>query len=361
MDLDDCFDQAEDILNEFRTFDSARALLDLCELSSKLKEHCRFLPTNVVNRNDYVTSVLAYLKGESNKAELLDELLNGLLKKTADPLLKATIIRLSNRLRELLQTKLVVIVAAMRNDEAKKLFNGAVEHHLVHEKISRLKKSVRDKGFGIKLNKLQQHYKQERDLWQPYGANKSILEIVESIHQQIPEFQGRSQPKLQIDPRTKDFFGDESFISAEQRAAFLDTIWDQRCLLVIDALSLFHPDISLALHTPALAEMKHMAILVLAPSGGYSAHQEQLYQLILDEIAVGAHAQHLRFQDDSDPLCEFGIADDTTLRRRLRMIMPKIGSVPSRAAKTKPNTRLLDRHEVPESQGWDSYSPRFKQ
>ena len=362
MKLDHCFSEAEEhVLVKFPIFDAGSTIIDLCVLSPKLRIHRDSLPTDGRNRKERVASVLAFLRDQSNPGELLDEMLNKLLKRTEDPMLKATIIRLSDRLRVLLQTKLLVIVAAMKDHEARDLFNGtlAAHHQQLYEKVSRLGQSVTNKGFGIDLEALQGHYQEQREDWQPYGDGPSILHIVTSIHQKIPEFQEQSQPPNEIHSRTKDFLGDEVFRSDEQRAEFLATIRDQRCLLVIDALSLFHPDISRALHTPGFAEMNHLAILVLAPGGAYSAYQEELYKLILDEIAVETHNYHLRFQDDSDPLCEFGIADDMTLRRRLRTIMPKIGMVEPKAANTTTKNEVLDHLEAHAARGFATHKPKF--
>lgn len=92
------------------------------------------------------------------------------------------------------------------------------------------------------------------------------------------------------------------------------------CVLVVDALSLFHPDLRQAFLNSALFNNDQVAIVSVSP---FDPGRAPLSQAIETETRTQLTGLFARYANDFDPQCELAVGDERRLKRWLHLSLPE--------------------------------------
>jgi hypothetical protein len=150
------------------------------------------------------------------------------------------------------------------------------------------------------------------------GRMVTIREFIKKVVQRINSAAGERGSDLIIDPQFKS----EDFTSADADVRIrMHRELEDRCVLVVDSLSLFHPELSRFLDRSPLAHRAKNVIPIAVPPP-YCRPPESI-----DEIIEGAMKDMMtlpfdRFEN-GDALCEFSISHPRALKRWLFAALPE--------------------------------------
>ncbi|MBN2004212.1 MAG: hypothetical protein JXA21_12725 [Anaerolineae bacterium] len=159
-------------------------------------------------------------------------------------------------------------------------------------------------------------YGDDREDWHPHTcAEFSIREIVDEIITESSNSRPDS-PMLSSQFCTTEFFSDSADVQ--------ERIWCQMSenggVVIIDAVSLFHPDIRQTLADSELMSNDNMAIVVMSPIDPMMHQANQVLEVELRKRMKRAFARfHLRH----DKMCEIGIGNLRSLKRWFATILPE--------------------------------------
>lgn len=177
------------------------------------------------------------------------------------------------------------------------------------------------------------HYGDDREGWHPHAcAEFPIREIVEQII--IESSHSRSDsPTLLPQFCTSEFFSDDTEVQ--------EGIWCQMSknggVVIIDAVSLFHPDIRQALADSELMSNDTMAIVVMSP---IDPMMHQANQVLEGELRKRMKRAFARFHSRHDKMCEIGVGNLRSLKRWFAAILP---DATASAQGLRPSPTRLDR------------------
>jgi hypothetical protein len=160
------------------------------------------------------------------------------------------------------------------------------------------------------------HYKQNREDWRPHTCQDGTIgavvgEIFAHINQ--CEREPNNLPML-----TQKSFSEDFFLPGRQAEAW-DYLQQSGGLLIIDAVSLFHPTLRHALVQSTLTSDDNIAVLVISPS---SLHRLPVNDLIETLISERLKMTFSRFAERLDSRCEVGAGDLIALQRWLFAALP---------------------------------------
>lgn len=95
---------------------------------------------------------------------------------------------------------------------------------------------------------------------------------------------------------------------------------DQGCIMLVDELSLFHPDVRRAVKNSPMVSARNTAILTVSP---FDNEVQPPQQILRDELKAELAGIFDRFATDFDPQCELGVSDECRLRRWLHQSLPE--------------------------------------
>jgi hypothetical protein len=185
-----------------------------------------------------------------------------------------------------------------------------------HSELQKFVVAVRELVDSDILSK----YPGSREDWKPIGCNgESIRSIIEGVTQHLNEL-WRDQPSapiMQPDFVSKDFFSKQYDI----RRTTWQRCKNEGCIVVVDAISLFHPWISRLISDSAVSlEDKRVAMLVISPN---NARDVVINMQIDAYLQIKHHDVYWRYKDRLDKHCEIGIGDLKGLRRWLAATIPE--------------------------------------
>lgn len=166
-------------------------------------------------------------------------------------------------------------------------------------------------------------YAQARDCWQPFGpGDASIGAIVEDIAREINERKvvklRQRRIKVQWYPfdavKAQHCDGDVSLRRVYKEVA------QAGCVLLVDELSLFHPDLNEAFRSSQLSNNEQVAMVTLSP---FDPHRRSFDQLLEAEARRQLAGAFDRYASDYDPQCELAVADPRRLKRWLHASLPE--------------------------------------
>lgn len=211
------------------------------------------------------------------------------------------------------------IAVAMRRDEATALFKETAFSSLAVPPIERtrfqeLKRELQEDA----AKDLLAHYGDEREGWKPYAQNgDTIKEIVLEMTDHI------SQNRQGYPPIHPHFFSTDFF--AEDYDTRLRT-WDQLswlgCVLIVDALSLFHPMIYRRLLESEMGSNQRVAIAT-ALFSPIILSGSQANQLIKQEIKLRMQRAFVRSAWYWDTLCNHEIENMRNLQQWFDVVIPE--------------------------------------
>lgn len=213
------------------------------------------------------------------------------------------------------------IIAAMISDEAQELFDESVFNHPSVAPNERLQfQSFRSQWYQSAQDNWVEHYGPRRENWKPFSTPHSgeVVETVQSIIEQLNRNNLKHAGLQQIRPSFKsdDFF-------SEDRNMRLKT-WGQLQasggVLIIDAVSLFHPRFRQKISRSTVTTSTKVATIVMSPE---TRPLNQAEREIWDLLSVSMESLQTRCELDLDKQVEIGVATNLALRRWLYSILPE--------------------------------------
>jgi hypothetical protein len=241
------------------------------------------------------------------------------------------------------------VIVAMTHDEANELITENVFDNPNVAQVERTRfqafgKALQEHGIADLLN----HYGESREDWQPHTCQQGtveeiILDTALFFNQRHSE---RSRRPL-VHPRfySSDFF-------AEDKDARLE-IWNQLsrsgCIMIVDAVSMFHPVLRRILSRSEMGSNERVAILALSPVDSCAI---PVNHLIEQEMSSQMQRAFARFSKYLDRLCEFGIGDLRAIQRWLFVTLPEAAAIVQNQ-RPNPSSRELVREQMGQPLGID--------
>lgn len=226
------------------------------------------------------------------------------------------------------------VIAAMTKKQAKDLFEG---------KTKRIDgfTELRENLFQlISPDDLLNSYSDNADGWNfPFGGGEkistTIWQTLEDLNVKIQE----AKRAIVYSPK----FETERFFSKDNKTAIELTKQLRRsgCVLVIDAISLFHEDIADKLINLQAESMDNIAIVIVSPLDSY-AHP--VMKIIEKEVRNHLQVAFLNFAQNMDRKYEFGVSNLLGLKRWFYATIPEMSD--TRKAQIA-NRRLIRQHMGP--------------
>lgn len=214
------------------------------------------------------------------------------------------------------------VVLAMTNEEAKGLLSGNVRP-VKEDKFAGLQAELEAKEYPI--NRLLSFYGTKRDDWhsplcqmQP-GEKITIKRFIEDVVERLNKSTRETRIGYTIDLqfRSEDFTHKEQQIRTKTNKELED-----RCVLVVDTLSLFHPYLAEILNYSPLAH-RHKNIIPIAVPPPYYRQAERIDDLLESAMREMMALSYDRFENELDMLCEFGLSHPRALKRWLFAALPE--------------------------------------
>ena len=171
-------------------------------------------------------------------------------------------------------------------------------------------------------------YNDSRDNWKPANSEKDILNAVNEMIESVCIERARSGES----PICPKFLSDRFFREEDPaRVEIWEGLGETGCILIIDAISLFHPRLRFMLSNSGLGSKNNIAITIISPLNSYA---NPVNGCIEDIIKTRMELVFSRFSKKLDQLCEIGIGNTIALQRWLHTAIPDEARV---VTKLEPN------------------------
>jgi hypothetical protein len=229
------------------------------------------------------------------------------------------------------------VIVAMTREEALSLTTRALfQSRKIAEEDKDLFEAVHDALQEQGIDALDSYYGVDRESWRPY-QQRTIREIVEEIETRIGSEREEGQ-LASIAPRFRsaDFFASDQNVRRETWTALKRS----GCIVIIDAISLFHPLICAMLEGSHLIsnENNRVAMLVLSP---ISAQRIRVNQIIAQQIDLKLELLSHEFDKKFNKLYEVAFGDDRTLRRWIFTTLPQLADTAKRSGPHPDNISIV--------------------
>lgn len=337
--------------NEFDSQSSLRAVFAVAELSPFQDS----LP-DAPNRADRVTGIMDYLLPRylSNGQSAFLLFLAALhVRQHEEDLLCRELADLRSEIEQgmghITPVNIPFVILAMTRAEATHLVTEGVfsDPEIPSAACTRLRQ------FEVALEKqgitdLPSHYGNHREDWRPYPCSQqAISDVIQNTIAHINQWRHSARPLSPIYPQffSIDFFADDG---ATRRQTW-HRLGQSGCVLIIDAVSLFHPALHQTLLHSGASSNDRVAIFVLSP---VNSNALEVNQLIEQEIGSHLEVAFVRFDEHLDKLCEFGVGGLRALQRWISAIVPEVEEI-ARSQRPDPTRRSVIRETLGEPQGMD--------
>jgi len=181
------------------------------------------------------------------------------------------------------------------------------------------------------------HYSDIREEWKPFtfqglSIKTVITDIFNSINSDNSRLANTSSLKLIF--LSHDCLGEEN----DKRIRTWDYLRRLGCVIIVDAISLFHPQVLNKLLKAEITSNENVAFLVLSPVNPLDIKANKLLEEIIKDQIEPAF---LRF-NDLDKLCEIGIGDLRAMKRWFVSVIPETSENITKQNKLK-NKEMLSR------------------
>lgn len=239
---------------------------------------------------------------------------------------------LHDKFSEVFSDKIIVpfVVAAMIKSEAENLVEGnTLEEKEQFEKFHQTLKS-------LKLGNLSSYYNENRESWKPpFSSNRSIKKIINETIDSINSRYRKPEQLPDIHPLflTDDFFSDDVDIRRNR----LKILRQSGGVLIMDAISMFHPSVFNKVKGSDFGSKNQVALLFLSP---YDSAIHEVNRLIENLLEQEMETAHTRMTADWDLACEMAFGGLRNLKRWLCAVLPEMSK---RIAKEEPNREKLNK------------------
>lgn len=237
----------------------------------------------------------------------------------------------------------------MTTGEVKELTSGAVlENHYAapidRERFECLVEVLAEHG----LDEIEEFYGETREEWRPPITNPAtVREIVEEVIQQVNRHRQLTPGENILRPQffSTDFLSDD----VAWRGRTWDRLGSLGCVLIVDAISVFHPLLRQKLLLSEFGSNPRVSIVVLSPVGSNTL---TINELLEREVAPQIQRAFDRFAVHLDVLCEFGAGDVRALRRWLFRALPETARM-IQGSRANPQQRERMRERLGQPAGID--------
>lgn len=243
------------------------------------------------------------------------------------------------------------VIVAMTKQEASDLINEKIlesDRVAVTERtrFEECKKAFQEEEIENWLS----HYSEDREDWRPHTCpENTICEIISEIVTSINLLQLEIPTGQLIHPQfcSTSFFAYDEDIQEETWSELAGS----GCVLIIDAISLFHPHLRQTLSDSHMGSNEQVAMLILSPINPCA---NKANQLIEQEIRLRMRRAFVRFEKQLDKLCEIGVGDLRALRRWLFAVLPEAANIVQNKRPLPANLRIL-RDTIGEPRGYERF------
>jgi hypothetical protein len=208
-----------------------------------------------------------------------------------------------------------LVIAAMNEEEATKLCN---DPNLILDEMGGNALKKFEELCAALPQPLWVGYGPTREQWRSPGLQSTVAALSEQALERLArvgnsKLRGRAV-KLQrypLDPLVKKL---------DQLREVYRQMADQGCIMVVDELSLFHPDVRRAVKNSPMVSSRNTAILTVSP---FDNEVRPPQQILRNELKAELAGIFDRFATDFDPQCELGVGDECRLRRWLHQSLPE--------------------------------------
>jgi hypothetical protein len=206
------------------------------------------------------------------------------------------------------QLLLPTIVVSMNQEESSELQNRSVlEKHAGKEEAQKYEQFLEALDKEGCQNPFER-YKGDRDLWEPpFGEGKTISELIESGLLKVNQNSAENEQTIIGYSITDEFFNGEV-----NKNEFVKIAKEEGCLIIIDAISLFHPLVRKRLHKSGLPSQSKSAVIFISPtvtnSNLVTRSIEELVSTEMDDVFE-------RYDAKGEMLCEMNIGDLRSFQR----------------------------------------------
>lgn len=242
------------------------------------------------------------------------------------------------------------VVAAMTSDEADALIEGiAFEADTVapveYARFQEFREALETHG----VEDLQSHYGEQREDWQPYHCQLgTIREIVFDTLNRFNQQQAPGVKPIQTPPPllSSEFFSEEEDIRIET----WDRLSREGCIIIVDAISMFHPRLHRIISRSEMGSNERIAMLALSP---VNPSVVPVNQLIESQISSQMQRAFARFDRYLDKLCEFGLGDLRAIQRWLIATLPETVAI-IQNQRANPSSRRILRQRMGSPRGMEA-------
>lgn len=206
------------------------------------------------------------------------------------------------------QLLLPTIVISMNLEEATELQNKSVlEKHAGKEEIQKYEQFLEALDKEGCQNPFER-YKEDRDLWKPsFGEGKTISELIENGLLKVNQNYSKDEQTIIGYSITDEFFNGEV-----NKNEFVKIAKEEGCLLIVDAISLFHPLVRKRLLKSGLPSQPKSAVVFISPtvanSNSVTRSIEKLVSAEMDDVFE-------RYDAKGEVLCEMNVGDLRSFQR----------------------------------------------
>ena len=184
----------------------------------------------------------------------------------------------------------------------------------VQQQYERLKQQLAAEGIAWMAR-----YAADREDWRPFdAAGKTGTVILEEIARELNR---RSQPRLKHRHIKLQWYPFEPVLRVD---AALRPIYREVAkagsVVLVDEVSLFHPDIREAFQNCPFFNNDRVAIVTVSP---FDPDREPLNQLLETEMRRKLAGAFDRYAVELDPQCELAVGDERRLKRWLHLSLPE--------------------------------------
>ncbi len=285
-------------------------------------------PTSTIDRYD---SRLADLSTIVKNAKDWGKLLSGdyalqILMNNAKQFVKGT--ELEEQLKQLIlefdsqlqnEIEIPFVIVAMTKSEVEGLTKKITSNQgqtleLELEKFQKIINLIQKDGRNFFVA----HYSNLREEWKPFTLEQeSIKTVITNIISDINSFYESSNiPWIKPIFVSEDFLGDDY----NRRIDIWNNLRQSGCVIIVDAISLFHPQVRETLLQAQITSKENVTILVLSPVNPYEIEANKLLEEIIRHRMQAAFS---RFDKNFDKFCEIGIGNLRTIKRWFFSIIPE--------------------------------------
>jgi hypothetical protein len=231
---------------------------------------------------------------------------------------------IANWLNEYSVIEIPIVSLAMTRGEAEKVINGAVFSDISVPPVAGNK-------FNMLCDLLKEHgvtdllalYGERREDWkiEYQSPNGNLFATVEKVVTDAMNYiNERCRTPKRLAP-LRPRFESAAFFDSSTRTETWYQLQECGCVVVADAVSLFHPKLSRAFLQSTFASNDRVAIFIHSPINFRSM---RINSFLEEQVNSEIEFAFQRFDKRLDKLCELGIGGARALRRWLNAIVPDI-------------------------------------